>query len=122
MRDIERHNYIRITTADKGCELAATADGGPVVTYEELSAGVGGYVEALGLDCVDGVVMWLNEEGKLFGLAPNPAAHALVADAGLAPGDVIVGDVVLTGMNSDGDAVALSDEQVAALMALLATA
>lgn len=61
---------------------------------------VGGYVETVTLPDID-TVIWLNEDGKLLGLPANRVATLLAKDAGLMPGDVIVGDVVVTGGADD---------------------
>lgn len=61
----------------------------------DLQAFVGGYIEALH---GDGWVMWLDEDGKTKeGYGVNVLATALTRDLGLMPGDLIVGDVVVTG-------------------------
>lgn len=62
---------------------------------------VGGYIESLTLD--DRVSCYINEEGKLEGLARNDVGDSIVATLlhfsgrGLLPGDHIVGPVVFTG-------------------------
>jgi hypothetical protein len=55
---------------------------------------VGGHIECVEL--MDGCDLWLNEEGKLIGLPFNSIATD-VALPRLQFGDVIVGDVVITG-------------------------
>lgn len=73
-----------------------------------LQALVGGYVQQVPLP--RHAVMYLNEEGKFAGLAPNLHATVLARhlNAGLAPDDVVVGTVVVVGVVSatgayDGD-------------------
>lgn len=64
---------------------------------ETMQGLVGGWLEALSLG--QGAVMYLNEEGKILGLPLNTAANRIVALAnpGLAPGDFIVGQVIILG-------------------------
>jgi hypothetical protein len=59
------------------------------VTLSEMQACVGGYIELIHLK--DGVILVVNEEGKLNNLKPNIIATEL---AGLTD-DYIVGDVLL---------------------------
>lgn len=61
----------------------------PHVTLSEMQACVGGYIELIYLK--DGVILVVNEEGKLNNLKPNIIATEL---AGLSD-DHIVGDVLL---------------------------
>jgi hypothetical protein len=61
-------------------------------TLEELQGFVGGYIEALYPD--DGLIMFLNEDGKRLGLPRNMIA-TLMMTGRLYPGDVIVGTVVV---------------------------
>jgi len=69
------------------------------ITHDDgdtLRALVGGWLEAVMLGPVVG---WINEEGRLTGLAPNPRATAILASLGWA-GDgagPVAGTVVLTG-------------------------
>lgn len=55
----------------------------------------GGFVERLQLD--EATDLWLDEEGKMKGRSPCPTAIMLTAHIGLMPGDLIVGDCVVTG-------------------------
>lgn len=73
-----------------------------------LQALVGGYIENVQLPYQG--VLYCNEEGKFEGRSPNRHATVLARhlNAGLAPGDIIVGDVVIVGVVSaagarDGD-------------------
>ena len=61
----------------------------PHVTLSEMQACVGGYIELVYLK--DGVILVVNEEGKLNNLKPNIIATEL---AGISD-DHIVGDVLL---------------------------
>lgn len=58
---------------------------------------VGGWIEAIGTD--DGWCAYLNEEGKILGQSPNPAAERLARHLGWIPlrGDFLVGPVVFLG-------------------------
>lgn len=81
-------------------------------TYETLSAGVGGLIEAAPTD--DRVVIFVNEEGKVQDLAFNPIGHVLwqMVDyyGCIAAGDWMAGPCVVTGpYNDDGDTTALPD-------------
>lgn len=66
---------------------------------DELQGFVGGYIEFVRLDRakhfgMKGMVMCLNEEGKLNGLLENNAA-TLLAEGCLMDGDYIAGDAVI---------------------------
>lgn len=85
-------------------------------TFLKLAqATVGGWIQLVRLES-KGIDLYLNEEGKLDGLDQNPTATALwVEDYGTT--DYIVGDVIITGgVNSDGETVGLTNEQVERLM------
>lgn len=69
-------------------------------TLEAFQAAVGGYIEAVGLDC--GICLLCNEEGKLIGLPANRQAG----------GDTIAGTFLVVG-EADGDFCSLSDEDAA---------
>lgn len=75
-------------------------------TYEVVREAVGGYVEALRLS--DTCVLWINEEGKLNNLEPN---FYLMDRAGNKV-DVVVGNVIFTGVNEEGSTVGLSQEDI----------
>jgi hypothetical protein len=55
--------------------------------------------------------MWVNEEGKYSGLTQNPIATALWADM-YGNTDLIMGNVIITADDGEGETVGLSDEQV----------
>lgn len=80
-----------------------------------LQAAVGGYIEAI--YPLPGVVMFLNEEGKIQGLPHNPVASLVAAE--VLYGDYICGNVVLVGEDGHGESVGLTDEQVEAIYARL---
>lgn len=62
-------------------------------TLEALQAAVDGYIETLQL-IPDQVVMIVNEEGLLRGLAPNPFASAVA-------GTTIVGNALIVGVDGE---------------------
>lgn len=81
--------------------------------YDELSAAVGGWVEAAPVEA-DNVTIWCNEEGKLNRLPINLVANhvwAFLGDMGCqANGDFLVGTVVITGGTSpSGKSLSLRD-------------
>jgi hypothetical protein len=84
--------------------------------YEFLSGVVGGYIQSVFLDNeMREISLWCNEEGKLVGLPLNAVATAIWEESYGAT-DIIVGDVVLTGLADDeGDTLGLSDDDVAKL-------
>lgn len=86
--------------------------------YRTLSWGVGGYVECIELSEKE-LIMWINEEGKIFGLPTNYFATKIFAEEyGLV--DVIVGDVVITGyVDDEGETLGLSDDELAKLIELI---
>ena len=69
-------------------------------TLEAFQTAVGGYIEAVGLDC--GICLLCNEEGKLVGLPANRQVG----------GDTIAGTFLIVG-EADGDFCSLSDEDAA---------
>jgi hypothetical protein len=78
----------------------ATIDG-----YEDLSAAVGGFLQALGYPGRADAVAYINEEGKLEGLPYNLRATVLLMTPamGYMSGDYIAGDAVLVGANPMGE-------------------
>lgn len=78
-------------------------------SYENMKEIVGGWLEAFTLrhDGDRTITIWLNEEGKLIGLKPN---LAVVKDGELI--DVIVGDILITATNAEGETVGLNDEEL----------
>ena len=81
-------------------------------SYNLLRDTVGGLIQCVTLPHILGCVdMWLNEEGKVIGLPQNPIATALWDD--LYPDtDFMVGDIILTQSDDEGDTIGLTDEQV----------
>ena len=93
---------LTITTAGAlaRIELATGVD----ARLPQLQAAVGGHIEFL--DLTDTLTMILNEEGKFEDPIPvNPVATALTIayEVGMLPGDFIAGDIVLAGMDEDGE-------------------
>jgi hypothetical protein len=73
---------------------------------DDLQALVGGYIEAVALpDFITGAdqaTAYVNEEGKLDGLAPNfRATDFMVPGVGLMWGDYIAGPMVLAGFDPE---------------------
>lgn len=80
-----------------------------VHSLENMQKAVGGHLEAMVLHSHEGrdVVLWLNEEGKLNGLKPNIGLYAnnqLV--------DIIVGDVLITSSDIEGETTSLNDAEL----------
>jgi hypothetical protein len=81
-------------------------------TLKNMQSVVGGYLEAIRLgSVVEGreITIWLNEEGKLEQLEPN---FAIVRKKGLELLDVVVGDVLITSCDDEGNTVGLNDEEL----------
>lgn len=75
------------------------------VSAVQINKIVGGYFEVISITPLVAFGcdhMYLNDEGKLLGLPYNEEATVVAADK-LYGGDVIVGNVVLCTLNSDGD-------------------
>lgn len=76
-------------------------------TVELFQRVVGGYIEAVNLTMPDGTaaVMYVNEEGRLHGLPPNPLATALAQKLNrYFANQQIVGHAVVVGMRGCDDA------------------
>lgn len=68
---------------------------------------VGGYIEAVNLTLPNGVqaVMFVNEEGKIFNLPPNPLATSVARQLNDGFGDqVIVGNAIVVGVKGCDEA------------------
>lgn len=70
---------------------------------DSLQAAVGGYIEALPVPGVQNATAYINEEGKFDSSLPvNHRATLVWAKHELLyPGDYIVGDLIITGLNND---------------------
>lgn len=92
-------------------------------TLKVLQGCVGGLIEPIDMNFGAGVwsedfTMWVNEEGKLIGLEPNPFATA-VYQVLFRSDDVIMGDVVFTGGNDvNGYTLGLPDDGIEYLRGL----
>ena len=94
-------------------EVETDGEGGiPLATMQRM---VGGYIERWGLrgQGLDGLDLFLNEEGKLQGLSYNPKATILSMI--LLHGDCIVGDTFVCGSDDEGNSVGLTEAQELAL-------
>lgn len=78
-----------------------THEGGS--SLEPLQKLVGGYITTVYHESLDevGITAWANDEGLLIGQAPNLAVY----------GQPVVGPVVFTGHDDEGETVGLTDEQ-----------
>ena len=87
--------------ADDHGELIET-DPTDLATYQQL---VGGWIEAVALP--DESLLICNEEGKINGLSPNRTANQFMSriNPGTLHGDLLVGDVVVVGPNSDDPSI-----------------
>jgi Domain of unknown function (DUF3846) len=77
-------------------------------TLEQLQGFVGGYIEAVGLPGFitdsDNATAYVNEEGKLEGLAANMrATDFMVPGVGLMWGDYISGNMLVCGLDEFGE-------------------
>ena len=104
---------VKISTA--GAKEVVELEYGNVL--KDLQEAVGGYIELISLHhfVAD---LWVNEDGRMHHLAPNPLATKLWASE--APhAEMLLGDVIVTGPSDDsGETLGLTDEQVAFLLAL----
>ena len=66
-------------------------------SLKTLQDAVGGFIQAIDLL---GLTMWINEEGKIDDLPFNPFA-TILWEAAFGKTDVILGDIVLTGLPDD---------------------
>jgi Domain of unknown function (DUF3846) len=70
-------------------------------SFADIQRICGGFVEVLALN--ESTLLWLDEEGKIKGKSPCPAAIMLTAHIGLQPGDLVVGDCVVTGLEDEAE-------------------
>ena len=94
-------------------EVETDADGN--LTLETMQSMVGGDIErwCLSGNGLDGLDLFLDEEGKLKGRSYNPKATVLAEI--LFHNDVIVGDTFACAHDGTGNSVGLSDAQELAL-------
>jgi len=78
-----------------------TPNKGASFDLDEMQSLVGGYIEFVTLD-QEGLILCINEEGKLHGLPPNLLATAYVAPY-LREGDYIAGPAILLTRKESGD-------------------
>ena len=74
------------------------------LTLQTLQKTVEGYIEAL--EILPNVILWCNEEGKLKGLERNIRIVKNQQHV-----DTVAGPVIITGVDSHGEAIGLTDEQ-----------
>jgi len=67
------------------------------ISLKTLQDAVGGFIQSVDLL---GLTMWINEEGKIDNLPFNPFA-TILWEAAFGKTDVILGDIVLTGLPDD---------------------
>lgn len=124
-------NVVIIRLVEEGADVEVLPILEPEVPYNTLSEGVGGWIERVALVTPEfpqedapkpfAFDMWVNEEGLLKGLEPNPLATSLAQACGWR-GDLLVGNVVITsGASVDGETQPLNEEQIAVIMAFFTT-
>jgi hypothetical protein len=102
-----------VVVSNEGCETK-TFDSKD--EYNFLSEAVGGDIEAVTLQGpLNGLIMWVNEEGKIIGLPDNGPATTIWASAyGLT--DIMAGTAVITGASNDnGVTRSLTLKQISAI-------
>ena len=90
------------------------------ITLEYLQEKVGGCVQAVPMiGKLDGLTLWMNEEGKFTDLPLNEIATALW-EVSYGATDFIAGNAILTaGVDYDGDTLGLTSEQLDTIMEAL---
>jgi len=81
-------------------------------TLENMQEVVGGYIEAITIreDSIGRrITVWINEEGKLINLPPN---FAIIDEESGRLLDVVMGDVLITSCDVEGEIVSLTDEEL----------
>lgn len=76
-------------------------------SYNFLRDTVEGYIERVPLDSLGEIDMWCNEEGKLIGLDPS-----IVLMHKNRAYDVVVGNVVFTRHDGEGETISLTDKDI----------
>ena len=79
-------------------------------SYDMIRESVNGWIECVRLN--KGIDMWVNEEGKMLDLAYNPTATAIYWTNFGFMSDVIMGDVIFTSCDDEGETTSLTMEQV----------
>lgn len=108
-----------VITADKKVSVEQMPSTSPD-EYNFLNTAVAGWIQAVELaENLEGITLWVNEEGKMNGLPYNALATYLW-ELSYGFTDVIVGNAVLTGGTDDeGETLPLTDEQVAKVLSLI---
>lgn len=98
-------NYALVYNVKDGFHVKNYTD-----SYEFIRTEVDGWIEHINLPVFDErhIDVWLNEEGKILGLEPT---IALFNKKDLV--DVVVGTIVFTRYNDDGETLPLSTEDIA---------
>lgn len=92
-----------IESGDKAIHVVEKFD----CSLENLQEFVGGYVEAVRVN--DSITIWVNEEGKMQGLEPN----FYLTDEKGQPLDIVVGNALIAGTDSEGETVSLTEAELA---------
>ena len=90
------------------CKMPDVKELSSPIEYLDLQKIVGGYIEHVIANEMRGFDIWINEEGKLCGLAPNFTIFNGC--------DVIVGTAVITKTDDEGNTIGLTDEEVEELL------
>ena len=97
---------VTLTTTDEAAYVPFTVGN----SYRVLSDAVGGMIECVHLK--NGIDMWVNEEGKMIDLPYNPTATAIYWTNFGFMSDVIMGNVIFTSCDDEGETTSLTMEQV----------
>jgi hypothetical protein len=109
---------MKAVVIDAETQEARLIDIDPDKSLATLQESVGGWVECVGFPNFD---MWLNEEGKLIGLPVNRAATKLW-ESQYGPTDVMMGNVVITGVPDDEGRMTELDTEAALFVQGIANA
>jgi hypothetical protein len=121
---------ITMTLTDEGYECQSVVVEGDNVPYDLISGVVGGYIERIRLVIPDTshgpgfpLDMWVNEEGALMSLPPNPVASIISVTLSQLP-YLIVGNVVFTngGDDAEGNTVPLSQYEAESVASMILNA
>jgi hypothetical protein len=75
-------------------------------SLENLQKFVGGYIDAVRVD--ESITIWIHDEGKILELKPN----FYLTDQDGKPYDIVVGDALIAGTDSEGETVSLTDKEI----------